>query len=357
MQVSEKTVIISANHQLSRDWYHSAQTIREAQEHDPGNDFESEAEDENTLTASQTSFEDIIGEEEDDQSPTPRPPKRQTSSAREAAVHELHTHELLALFSCFFSPLVGTYLLHTIRSQLTRPSEGLVSNYNLTIFLLAAELRPLSHLVKLVQSRTLHLQRVVNANPYKIDDKNNRSASTMEELTTRLLQLEAKKNEHTNGAICEAKGGLTAKQASTITMSIRQTLQPDIDALNRAVRRYEKRATLQTMQTESRLFDLESRLADAISLAAAAAHSNMHQSQGFSGKLMEWIGISLLLPFQGLVSLLALPLKTMVSIIFYAKSLFIRSNRDLADPRLKKAASGGLKNAGYRTSPRGMKRL
>lgn len=345
---------------LPWDWYCSAQTIRELQEDHPGTAVES-GDDSPTCSTSQTSLEDII---EEDQSPTPRPPKRESLLARESAVHELYTHELLALFSCFIAPVIGTYLLHTIRSQLTRPSEGLVSNYNLTIFLLAAELRPLSHLVKLVQSRTLHLQHVVSTNPYKTATS---SASTLEELTARLVQLEAVRNEKVaNGAIGEAKGGpgLTAKQLNTITTSIRQTLHPDIDALNRAVRRYEKRATLQTMQTESRLFDLESRLADAISLAAAAANSNMHQSRGFSGKFLEWVGMSFLLPFEGLVSLAALPFKTMISVMSFAKSLFIRRRKGKefsVDPmKLRKVANGSgvLRNGGYgRTSPRSLKRV
>ena len=48
--------------------------------------------------------------------------------------------------------MLGAYLLHTIRGQLTRPSEGLVSDYNLTIFLCAAEIRPVSHLIKMIHA-------------------------------------------------------------------------------------------------------------------------------------------------------------------------------------------------------------
>lgn len=234
------------------------------------------------------------------------------------------------------------------RSQLTRPSEGLVSNYNLTIFILAAELRPLSHLVKLVQSRTLHLQRLIHENPY-----NHNSASTLAELTSRLVQLESKNTEvpTTNGEAGDRKGTITVKQANAISTSVRQTLQPDLDALNRAVRRYEKRATLQTMQTEARLSDLESRLNDAISLAAAAANGNMHAA-GFSARFIEWVGTGLVLPLQGLVSLAALPFRTLTSIISFGKSVVGRK----ASAEVKVRKGTGLKGSSYRGSARSLKR-
>ena len=91
------------------------------------------------LSFSQATMEEVP--EEGERAPTPSPEPLRRLPAHEAATNELYTHEVLALLSCFLFPLLGAYLLHTIRSQLSRPSEGLVSNYNLTIFLLASELR------------------------------------------------------------------------------------------------------------------------------------------------------------------------------------------------------------------------
>lgn len=317
--------------------------VRELEQYNQEAVMESETEDETHHEASRTTLEDV----EEDQCPTPKPPKPKLAS-HEAASNELYTHEVLALLSCFLSPLAGTYLLHTIRSQLSRPSEGLVSNYNLTIFLLAAELRPLSHLVKLVQSRTLHLQRIVSKNPYNSEA----SAPMVAELTARLLQLESKNNEvpPVNGK--DTSGAITAKQINNITTSIRQTLQPELDALNRAVRRYEKRATLQTMQTDSRLSDLESRLNDAISLAAAAANGNMN-SPGFVGRFFDWVGLGLVLPFQGLASLAALPFKTLTSTIAYGKG--VMGKKESVDVRSRKGI--GLKTPGYRGPTRSLKKV
>ena len=132
---------------------------------------------------------------------TPAPPTKakettgqgRSSGARETALRELYRHEVFSLVSCFVFPMVGAYILHAIRGQLTRPSEGLVSNYNLTIFILGAEVRPLRHLIKLVQARTLHLQRIVHANPYRRPEVPEPPPSDeIEELIRRLDEIEAK---------------------------------------------------------------------------------------------------------------------------------------------------------------------
>jgi hypothetical protein len=84
---------------------------------------------------------------------------------RVAAESEMRRNEVVALAACFVGPLVGGWMLHTVRSQLSRPSEGLVSNFNLAVFVLAAELRPAAQVVKLVRARALHLQRLVHRLP------------------------------------------------------------------------------------------------------------------------------------------------------------------------------------------------
>ena len=270
-----------------------------------------ESENEEALSMSQTTLDEVP--EEEDAPPAKKPVRR--LPAHEAATNELYTHEMLALLSCFLFPVLGAYLLHTIRSQLKRPSEGLVSNYNLTIFLLASELRPMAHLVKLIQSRTLHLQRVVNSNPY--DNENGNEDGDVKDMLRRVEDLEAR------NSIAEPTPGndpvLNGKQSAILTTEVRRTLQPDLDALNRAVRRYEKRATLQTFQTESRLLDLEARLNDAISLAAAAAN-NGQKNRGFTGVIVEWAATAVVLPIQALGSLASLPFKTIKGAVDYGKA-------------------------------------
>ena len=205
--------------------------------------------------------------------------------------------------------MVGAWLLHHIRSQLSRPSEGLVSNYNLTIFLLASELRPLSHLIKMIQARTLYLQRTLNT--YTPTDDSSAS-SAINDLTSRLNELESHVAATAHSSASPAVDS-SSPTTGRLTTEVRKSVQPDLDALNRAVRRYEKRATLLTMQTESRLQDLEARMSDAITLAAAAERSSSSYSKtsqrGSAFVLLDWLCAIIVVPVQAAWTLVSLPAK------------------------------------------------
>lgn len=237
--------------------------------------------------------------ESDDKGRSHQPKPKQLREL-EQAESELRRHELVALLSCFIFPAIGAWLLHAIRGQLSRPSEGLVSNYNLTIFLLAAEIRPLSHLLKMVQSRTLYLQRTVNNNPFeenKIDnDKLVDLSKRLDEIETHVVQ----KTSSTNG-------NTSSPTTNHISAEVRKQLQPELDALNRAVRRYEKRTTLLTMQTEARLQDLESRMADAITLAAAAERGAAAKKRGSASILFDWMCALVVVPLQTTWTMVSIP--------------------------------------------------
>ena len=270
---------------------------------------------------------DVGGESEDEEESPRRRRKPLSVRAEQAqrALTELYMHEISALVCCFIFPLIGAYVLHTIRNQLSRPSEGLVSNYNLTIFLLAAEIHPLSHLIKLVQARTLHLQRIVNTNPFKQEPAP--TATQVQELVRRLETLESRAE---SGELA-AQNGLSlekqAKQEAMIGREVRNAIQPDLDALNRAVRRYEKKATVLALQTEARLGALDTRLNDAISLAAAAAkNSALHWN--FLGWLVDRVVWTATLPFQALLSVVSMPFRAMSGALWSSKRPYEKAHRD-----------------------------
>ncbi|KAI9746625.1 MAG: hypothetical protein M1818_000339 [Claussenomyces sp. TS43310] len=301
---------------LPWNWYQSAQEIRLNEEYNGDTIVDEESGDENDLEVSQASLDDVP---EDAPAPTADTKRIRRPPAHESASNELYAHEVLALLSCFLFPILGAYLLHSIRSSLSRPSEGLVSNYNLTVFLLASELRPMAHLVKLMQARTLHLQRLVHANPY--DSVQGQPTNNTDQLLKRLEELEARTSSAGPGFLhATSETPLNGKQITMITVEVRRTLQPELDSLNRAVRRYEKRLATQTMQTESRLLGLESRLADAISLAAAAAQVGQRHRHTLSSIMLEWMAAAVVLPLQALGTLASLPFKTVVALVGYGKA-------------------------------------
>ena len=202
-------------------------------------------------------------------------------------------------------------MLHAIRSQLSRPSEGLVSNYNLTVFLLASEIRPLSHLVKLVQARTLHLQRVVGSG---VIDNNKIDTGKLIDMAKRLEELEAHIADTADNAQSKKDGPseqFTAKIVAQTTLDVRKTIQPELDALNRAVRRYEKRTTISALQTEARLQELELRLKDVVVLAAAAQRNAESAPHNFILVLVNWLCGAVVLPVQYAGFFLSLPSRFM----------------------------------------------
>lgn len=213
--------------------------------------------------------------------------------------------------------MIGAWLLHHIRAQLSRPSEGLVSNYNLTVFLLASELRPMSHLIKLVQARTLHLQRLVAENTHQASQQVSQEA--IDDLYQRMTDLETRV---VNGATKSPT--TTQQQLQELTTATRKVLQSDLDPLNRAVRRYEKRATLFSMQTETRLQDLENKLADALTLAAAAERSSqaVKQRRGSGMIIMvDWASKAVLLPMQMAWAVISLPGRVLTSTLQYLEAI------------------------------------
>jgi hypothetical protein len=249
------------------------------------------------------------------------------AAARQNAQSELRRHEVTALLCCLLFPLMGALLLHGIRAQLSRPSEGLVSNFNLSVFLLASEIRPLAHLVRLVRKRTLYLQRVVKKHPASpVPSSTDRLP---EDILQRIQSLESLSTTPTDNSQLQQK----------ITTDVRLSVQPSLDALNRAVRRYEKRATLQSMQTEARLQELESRLQDALVLAAAAAKgSGVVAPVGYhppnSASSFFWSFTTA--PFRTVVWLASMPLKLLRSAAHTLQTLpFIGSTK-----RKQKAANG-----------------
>ncbi|KAE8161345.1 hypothetical protein BDV40DRAFT_268051 [Aspergillus tamarii] len=279
---------------LPWDWYRSAQAIRQDKFYD----------------AIEIPV-DIEIDHSQDAKKDSAPAKKRTTDTASTASRELQIHEILALASCFIFPLIGTWLLHAIRSKLSRPSEGLVSNYNLTIFLLASEIRPFAHLLRMVQARTLHLQRVVATSTEAPKDRID--ASKIMDLSKRLEELEAHVAETAAARLASSQEQLSQPQAqdslvSQTTVEVRKSVQPDIDALNRAMRRYEKRTAMTSFQTDSRLDALEGQVRDAISLAAAAQRSSVRKPRNSVFMLLEWLYMLAMLPAQVFVSLAVLPL-------------------------------------------------
>ncbi|TFB06102.1 hypothetical protein CCMA1212_002030 [Trichoderma ghanense] len=297
-------------------WYHAAQEVRVLEEHtvslpslETDGGLDSQTKSPNTTAPLDDVPEEQEASEGGDSSSEKKEARiEQMTAQQQAALRELYRHESLALASCFLMPMLSAYLLHYIRGQLTRPSEGLVSNFNLTIFIMVSELRVLSHIIILVQSRTLHLQKIVQDSP--LGRQQAGTETLLQEMLKRLERLESLSTSQSN--TLAGHGESLSSTTATVSRDVRNTIQPELDALNRAVRRYEKKATLLQLQTESRFTQLHARLDDAVSLAAAAA-KNSNRRQNLLPWVWNMIVAAATFPFTAILEILALPLKPIVA--------------------------------------------
>jgi len=142
-----------------------------------------------------------------------------------AAAKLRHT-ELLALATCVAAPIIGGYVLHYVRDFLSRPSEGLVSTFNVTLFVLAAELRPAMKLMEMIKQRSLHLQKLVHR---EMLDPNINKMMDIEQLNRKIDQLE--------GLIEELRLSIVRLQSGRedVVSGVREGVRADVEALNRTL--------------------------------------------------------------------------------------------------------------------------
>ncbi|KAI0577609.1 hypothetical protein Ptr902_01513 [Pyrenophora tritici-repentis] len=280
------------------DWYHDAQQRLYV------NDQMEDTYEEDTIHEEDGEDDEDLSETQVDVSSEPRSANdvSTTSTAQREARDALKRTELFAFAGCFLGPLLGALLMHTIRGQLMR-AEGIVSDANLSIFLLCAEIPPMNRLIKMRTQRILHLQRIFREAP-------------REPIRT----LDAQQLSH---RLSELEGRL--QDFEKITAEVRQTTQIQLDGLTRAVRRYEKRHMVQSLQIEARFQDLESRLKDALALAAAAARTG--QRPGLVSKTLSWIVRTVNHTLQMGWDIVMYPFRTTAVAFGVAKSLFVRDER------------------------------
>ncbi|KAG0175316.1 hypothetical protein DFQ30_009588 [Apophysomyces sp. BC1015] len=76
---------------------------------------------------------------------------------RQVMAQELRRHELVGLLWVVISPAVAGYTLQYSRYFLNN-YERYMSSFNVVVFVLAASIKPLAHVMTLLRERTLHLQ-------------------------------------------------------------------------------------------------------------------------------------------------------------------------------------------------------
>ncbi|KAF2272752.1 uncharacterized protein EI97DRAFT_461695 [Westerdykella ornata] len=254
-------------------WYHAAERSRDA-EMEAKRSADSREENEG-FRAEEVSADTFgvakgTGEEANKPEEAALPSQHDTSAAERLLSEE----EAWALLTCFLAPIAGAIVLHAIRSQLNRPPDGIVENTNLTLFVAVAEFRPLSHVLNL---RTAHLTRA-----HRIPDAQNGArldSAGLQDIVNRVTDLEER--------VAEPVRVIADSESSRMNAVAQKNLQSQLDALYRAVRRYEKRHVTFEQRTEERFKALEAEVKDALALAAAAART-AHRP-GMVSRALTWL--------------------------------------------------------------------
>ncbi|ORZ15075.1 hypothetical protein BCR42DRAFT_328549 [Absidia repens] len=88
---------------------------------------------------------------------------RAARGRQEQVANELRLHELIGLISVLASPVVAGYTLQYSRYFLS-DYDRYMSSFNVGVFVLAASLKPLSHVMLLLRERTVYLQSEIQVN-------------------------------------------------------------------------------------------------------------------------------------------------------------------------------------------------
>jgi len=229
----------------------------------------------------------------------------------------------MAFAACVFAPLAGAYFLHIIRGQLSR-AEVLVSDLNLTIFIMVAEIRPIMRLMKMQQERMFHLQRIVKSDPQDLLNSNDAEA-----IAQRLALLEGR---------FDGPPANTELEAARIAAEVRDSMQTQLDAIIRAIRKYEKKSIATSIQIEARFQEIDVRLQDSLSLAAAAARTG--HRPGLLSTIFSWFVNTVNNVLQTMWDLTLFPPRTALAAAVEIKSYFVKGGVRQSRKRAKGQANG-----------------
>lgn len=168
------------------------------------------------------------------------------SEKQKVIAQQLQNAQLHAFGGLLLSPLLGACLLDYIRASLARPANGLITNFNITVFVLAAELRPLKIAYEYLNGRAEYLQeQLVDVVP-----------SRYQELVNKVEALEARLSQ---GTLPEQHIDSHRGVSTPNALSKEGT---DLNQIKYALRKFEKHEAQLRLEYEAKFYSLERQFAD-----------------------------------------------------------------------------------------------
>ncbi|KAI8075877.1 uncharacterized protein B0P05DRAFT_579963 [Gilbertella persicaria] len=158
---------------------------------------------------------------------------------RERVEEELRKHEFVGLAWVALSPAIAGYTLQYSRYFLSN-YEKYMSTFNVTVFVLAASLKPLLHIVVLLRERTLYLQSEMKIDESEVDILTKKMEMIQDELDNLRKAFATKKD--------------LGQMAQGITPSIHQ--------LTKAMKRFEKKESALRSWSEDKFIEIDQKVND-----------------------------------------------------------------------------------------------
>lgn len=185
---------------------------------------------------------------------------------RKAAQSELYQQELLSLVFCVASPFIGSYLLYWVKGALSEP-DRYINPFNIRLFVLGSGVKPLSHLFRLLKSRSIFLQSEVH---YPVP--------TVASLLKRVSRLETE--------LDDLRKGYATK--SDVKM-LRDGVDAPLTQLSKALKRSERKEEYLRLSSEEKFALMTERQEEMLNEIAVSAHliEQLRVEQHRSGSVLR----------------------------------------------------------------------
>ncbi|BFZ53041.1 hypothetical protein PYCC9005_000064 [Savitreella phatthalungensis] len=195
-------------------------------------------------------------------------PDKMTPEQR-GAYDSLRRATFNAFLGLVLGPVLGALLLNYVRSVMARPANGLISNFNIGIFVLSAEIRPIRLTYYYLVHRSDEFQKqLVDAPESRYEAMSSVVLSLQEEVGRLKMELERQAISAAGQEARQRRPSASVKQGATAALPDKEQIaaaasaaaQGEVDALKRALRRYERHDQQLKDQWERRLQDIETTL-------------------------------------------------------------------------------------------------
>ncbi|KAI8366325.1 hypothetical protein EDC96DRAFT_508564 [Choanephora cucurbitarum] len=158
---------------------------------------------------------------------------------------ELNRHELAGLAWVVLSPAIAGYTLHYSRYLLSN-FDHYISSFNIGVFILAASIKPVTHILTLLQGRTMFLQSESRVTESQIDLLENKIDALERQVYWLRQQASKKHDDHKSDNYTLHHLAKAFNRAEKRDIALRSCMQEQLDEIDNRVREFSQRIGAQS---------------------------------------------------------------------------------------------------------------